>query len=305
MASTLDKGKGKAKAIEPVEEEEPQRSSQLNAESDSESSSSGSSSSESESDSDSDISDSDEDEPEITQEYLDSLIEKAKQNASAKEQGLTGNEEEEDVLTLDSEKPLPSLDPGNLPKPYIEVGTSKRDPTTMRDPEVESMERKSASLLIPQPPVPPPELSKSGKPLTKKERKEQKKVTAGPDWFDLPAPAEAELPRLYREVEALRLKNHLDPKRFYRKDEGEGKGIKGLPKYFAIGKVVTSDSPFSASTSENLTRAERKRTLVDELVDDAEAKRYAKKKFNDFQGGREAKGRNTLRTRQAKRLPKW
>jgi hypothetical protein len=39
---------------------------------------------------------------------------------------------------------------------------------------------------------------------------------------------------LYHEVEALRLRNQLDPKRFYRKDEGEGKGIKGLPKYFAV-----------------------------------------------------------------------
>jgi Fcf2 pre-rRNA processing len=61
-----------------------------------------------------------------------------------------------------------------------------------------------------------------------------KKKTAGPDWFDLPAPAEADLPRLYREVEALRLRNHLDPKRFYKKDEGEGKGIKGLPTHFAV-----------------------------------------------------------------------
>ena len=61
-----------------------------------------------------------------------------------------------------------------------------------------------------------------------------KNMTAGSDWFDLPAPAEADLPRLYREVEALRLRNQLDPRRFYRKDEGEGKGIKGLPKYFAV-----------------------------------------------------------------------
>ena len=42
------------------------------------------------------------------------------------------------------------------------------------------------------------------------------------------------MPRLYREVEAMRLRNQLDPKRFYRKDEGEGKGIKGLPKHFAV-----------------------------------------------------------------------
>lgn len=61
-----------------------------------------------------------------------------------------------------------------------------------------------------------------------------KHVTSGPDWFDLPAPSEADLPRLYREVEALRLRNQLDSKRFYKKDEGEGKGIKGLPKFFAV-----------------------------------------------------------------------
>ena len=71
-------------------------------------------------------------------------------------------------------------------------------------------------------------------PLTYGPQLQLKTRTAGKDWFDLPAPAEADLPRLYREYEALRLRNHLDPKRFYRKDEGEGKGIKGLPKYFAV-----------------------------------------------------------------------
>ena len=76
-----------------------------------------------------------------------------------------------------------------------------------------------------------------------------KQKTASPSWFDLPAPSEADLPRLHREVESLRLRNQLDPKRFYRKDEGEGKGIKGLPKYFAVRlalkrKRQLSDLPF-------------------------------------------------------------
>jgi len=42
----------------------------------------------------------------------------------------------------------------------------------MRDPDVESAEKASSSLAVPQPPVPPPELTKSGKPLTHKEKKE-------------------------------------------------------------------------------------------------------------------------------------
>lgn len=70
-----------------------------------------------------------------------------------------------------------------------------------------------------------------------------KEKTAGPNWFDLPAPAAADLPRLYREVEAMRLRNQLDPKRFYRKDEGEGKGIKGLPKHFAVSSILHFSIP--------------------------------------------------------------
>lgn len=124
----------------------------------------------------------------------------------------------------------------------------------MRDPDIELAEKASSSYVVPAPPIPPPELDRSGRPLTKREKKDvitppvhicfslhiilqQKQKTAGPDWFDLPAPAEADLPRLHREVEALRLRNQLDPKRFYRKEEGEGKGIKGLPKHFAVCRM--------------------------------------------------------------------
>ena len=44
---------------------------------------------------------------------------------------------------------------------------------------------------------------------------------------------------------------------------------------------------------------------MDELVDDAEAKSYAKKKFKELQTVRGAKGRNTLKAKLAKRKPKW
>ncbi|KAF8908933.1 Fcf2 pre-rRNA processing-domain-containing protein [Gymnopilus junonius] len=251
--------------------------------------------------------------PKITQEYLDSLLEKARKNARAAEEPLRtskGDEDkEEEVITLDGEVqmcPLPKLDPGKLPAPYIVLGETRFDgPLSIRDPEVEFTQQATASTSLPAPPIPPPELTKSGKPLTKKEQRELKRKTAGPGWFDLPAPSEAELPRLYREVEALRLRNQLDPKRFYKKDEGEGKGIKGLPKYFAVGTILPTTTPFGTTSGDNLTRANRKRTLVEELVDDAEAKRYAKKKFEDLQTVRGAKGKNTLRAKQAMRKSKW
>ncbi|KAF7982934.1 hypothetical protein HWV62_25228 [Athelia sp. TMB] len=248
-------------------------------------------------------------EDEITPEYLESLLQKARQHAATNRAGKNnGNSLEEDIINISSslKESLPELDPGKLPPAYIRLGKTRRDgPSQIRDPDVERAMLASSSFDIPAPPVPPPELTKSGKPLTKKEKKALKNMTAGSNWFDLPAPAEADLPRLYREVEALRLRNQLDPKRFYRKDEGEGKGIKGLPKYFAIGTVVASSTPFGTASSDNLVRAHRKRTLVDELVDDAEAKRYAKKKFADLQGVRGAKGRGTLAARNALKRRKW
>lgn len=148
---------------------------------------------------------------------------------------------------------LPMLDPGpSMPKPYFNLGESRTQPGSLiRDVEVEKIENSAPSDPIPPP---PPLLNKDNKPLTKKQIKEvcifdvfilkttqsnditsqQRRATAGPSWFDLPAPDPAELPKLYREVEAMRLRNALDPKRFYRKEEGEGRGIKGLPKYFAV-----------------------------------------------------------------------
>jgi len=106
-------------------------------------------------------------------------------------------------------------------------------------------------------------------------------------------------------VEALRLRNALDPKRFYRKEEGEGKGIKGLPKYFAVGKIIASSTPFGTASGDNLPKTQRKRTIVDELVDDAEAKRYAKKKFLELQGVRGERGRGTLAKKMAARRGRW
>ncbi|KAJ3868778.1 Fcf2 pre-rRNA processing-domain-containing protein [Lentinula novae-zelandiae] len=279
-------------------------------------------SSDSESENSSSSSSSEDEEESITQEFLDSLLEKARQNADLqdKEEQRT-QEDQEDVLILDriDHQPIPALDPGNLPPSYFNTSSFSKNQngnesfpsgaafSLSRDPLVESAESAltrvaKSSLSASSSLLPPPEFH-HGKALTKRQRKELKNKTAGPDWFDLPAPPESDLPRLYREVEALRLRNQLDPKRFYRKEEGEGKGIKGLPKHFAIGKILTTDKPFGGASGENLTHAERKRTLVDELVDDAEMKRYAKRKFEDLQKVRGARGRNTKNAR--KRKPKW
>ncbi|KAH9949888.1 Fcf2 pre-rRNA processing-domain-containing protein [Amylocystis lapponica] len=282
------------------------------------------SSSSSDSNSDS-SSDSDNDE-QLTQKHLEDLLRQARahvqtarrqqppkrRRSSSTERRIprTGahhlHESRHPLTVPPPSSPLPPLDPGALPAPYLTFGATRHaGPSQVHDPEVARAEQASAALAVPTAPASPPSLTNSGKPQTKRERKALKITTAGPGWFDLPAPAAADLPRLHREVEALRLRNQLDPKRFYRKDAGEGRGLKGLPTHFAIGTIVPTSTPFGTASADNLARASRKRTIVDELVDDAEAKSYAKKKFKELQAVQTAKGRGTLAKKQALRKPKW
>ncbi len=122
--------------------------------------------------------------------------------------------------------------------------------------------------------------------------------TTGPDWFDLPAPSESDLPRLSREVEAMRLRNILDPKRFYRKEDSRAGP---LPKHFVIGHIIATDSntmgDLAGAGRDDLPRSSRKRTIVEELLADEEARTYAKKKFEELEEEKNRKKRSSKRRR--------
>ncbi|CAE6519837.1 unnamed protein product [Rhizoctonia solani] len=239
---------------------------------------------------------------------LDELLEKAVKACTVNTATDEANEEELLTLTAEDElPPLPKLNPGSAGKAIYFDCKAASDPKTFELEDDSTVQTNTKSQYKGKGKQKEDALSgeeDAGKNLTKRERKEMKLTTAGPQWFDLPAPSDSDRPRLARELEALRLRNALDPKRFYRKDAEGSK--REMPKYFAIGKVVDAATPFrDADHSQNLTRAERKRTIVEELVEDAEAKRYAKKKFADLQSVRSERGRRTLAQKFAKRKPKW
>lgn len=117
--------------------------------------------------------------------------------------------------------------------------------------------------------VPPVEISDKN---LRKQRKAEREQSKGKKWYGLPATEMTE--EIKHDLEVLQMRSVIDPKHFYKKND-----LKVLPKYFQIGKVMDSPIDFH---SDRLTKKERKKTLVDELLADAEFSRYNKRKYNEI-----------------------
>jgi hypothetical protein len=137
--------------------------------------------------------------------------------------------------------------------------------------------------------TPPFDLSER---ILKKQRKKESELTKGKKWYGLPATEITE--EVKRDLEIVQMRSVLDPKRFYKKND-----MKVLPKYFQIGKVL--DAPLDYY-SNRLTKKERKNTLVDELIADAEFTKYNKRKYKEII--QEKQKTHYKAWRQAKKLKK-
>ncbi|XP_012253864.2 deoxynucleotidyltransferase terminal-interacting protein 2 [Athalia rosae] len=116
-----------------------------------------------------------------------------------------------------------------------------------------------------------PAYNESEKRLRKLRSREREK-TKGKKWFNLPAPEITD--EIRHDLEVIQMRSVLDPKHFYKKND-----LKVLPKYFHIGKVM--DSPLDYYNN-RLTNKERKRTIVDELMADAEFSKFNKRKYKEI-----------------------
>ncbi|XP_055544424.1 deoxynucleotidyltransferase terminal-interacting protein 2 [Wyeomyia smithii] len=111
-------------------------------------------------------------------------------------------------------------------------------------------------------------LSMSDRQIKELNRKERAK-TKGDKWFNLPAQEMTE--EVKNQLELIRMRSVLDPKHFYKRSE-----MKTLPKYFQIGKVMESPLDYY---NERGTKKSKAKTLVDELLEDAQFQKYNKKKY--------------------------
>ncbi|XP_048354396.1 LOW QUALITY PROTEIN: deoxynucleotidyltransferase terminal-interacting protein 2 [Sphaerodactylus townsendi] len=106
----------------------------------------------------------------------------------------------------------------------------------------------------------------------KKQRRSGKKTT-GDGWFGMKAPEmTGQIEKIHLLV--LKMRAAIDPKRFYKKNDREG-----LPKYFQVGTIVDSPVDFYHA---RIPKKERKKTIVEELLADAEFRRYNKRKYKDI-----------------------
>uniref|UniRef100_A0A3Q2YKI4 Deoxynucleotidyltransferase terminal interacting protein 2 n=1 Tax=Hippocampus comes TaxID=109280 RepID=A0A3Q2YKI4_HIPCM len=107
-----------------------------------------------------------------------------------------------------------------------------------------------------------PPYSESKQALKQKRRLEREKTT-GDAWFNMKAP---ELTKeLKGDLKLLKMRASMDPKRFYKKNDRDG-----FPKYFQVATV--EDNPIDFYHS-RIPKKQRKRTMVEELLADAEFRR--------------------------------
>ncbi|KAJ4840723.1 hypothetical protein Tsubulata_044245 [Turnera subulata] len=131
--------------------------------------------------------------------------------------------------------------------------------------------------------------------------RKQVKDSTGKNWFDMLAPTMT--PELKKELQLLKLRGAMDPKRHYKRADSKSKQ---LPKYFQVGTVVESATEFYSG---RLTKKERKATLADELLSDPNLQAYRKRKVREIEekhrpGGNEKwkiKGRQSWKRAKERR----
>jgi len=113
---------------------------------------------------------------------------------------------------------------------------------------------------------------KLGKKALKKQKELERNKTKGDQWYGMPATEVTE--EIKNDLEVLQMRGALDPKRFYKKNSN-----KELPKYFQVGRYVNSPVEFY---SDRGSGKNKKKSLVDDLMADAEFQRYNKRKYTEI-----------------------
>ncbi|XP_059359949.1 deoxynucleotidyltransferase terminal-interacting protein 2 isoform X2 [Carassius carassius] len=170
---------------------------------------------------------------------------------------------------------------GNNPKSLSNSSKTQNNPDELlkKSVIVPDFEKKDS--------VPPYSESKHEAKL---KRKAEREKTTGDGWFNMRAPELTE--ELKNDLKALKMRSAMDPKRFYKKNDREGP-----PKYFQVGTVVDNPVDFYSS---RIPKKQRKRTMVEELLADAEFRSYNKKKYQEIMAEKAAQAAGKMNKKKHK-----
>ncbi|KAJ5752338.1 Fcf2 pre-rRNA processing [Penicillium odoratum] len=150
---------------------------------------------------------------------------------------------------------IPKMSSGTSLEPYVRQGddVATIDSAQLVDPRQKEL---SNSLRLIQ------HAKKSTKRLMQRNQPvlgcaAPEKATAGPQWFDLP---KTELTtELKRDLQLLRMRSVLDPKRHYKKENGKAK----LPEFSQVGTIIEGPTEFFSG---RIAKKDRKKTFVAEAM---------------------------------------
>jgi vacuolar-type H+-ATPase subunit I/STV1 len=101
-------------------------------------------------------------------------------------------------------------------------------------------------------------------------------------------------PELRRDLQLLKMRNVLDPKRHYKKDNAKN----DVPAFSQVGTIIEGPTEFFSS---RLSNKDRKQTLLEEVVHQEESSGRFKRKYNDISKVKASGGKNFYKKQQAKR----
>lgn len=121
---------------------------------------------------------------------------------------------------------------------------------------------------------------------------QEKKATAGSQWFNMP---KTDLtPELRRDLQLLKMRNVLDPKRHYKKDNKKG----DVPAFSQVGTIIEGATEFYSSRLKN---KDRKQTMLEEVIAQEQDTGRFKRKYEDIQTAKASGKKAHYKALKAKR----
>ncbi|GMF65196.1 unnamed protein product [Phytophthora lilii] len=109
----------------------------------------------------------------------------------------------------------------------------------------------------------------------------QHKKSAGRRWFNFESEEMTDDAR--RDFALLRMRNYLDPKKFYKSSDHS----RALPKHFQMGTVIEGSHEFHSA---RLTKKQRRKTFTDEIMADEAVVQYTHRVAGNLQAARMSQG---------------